>query len=387
MFLRLLLTCMVSALCCMTALSQAAAQNSTCDPALFKDFKNETSSLAEALAFLQTIDQSNVDNLKDERSGKITLPIEGVPVDFGANWDSFKEKRSHLLNQNQQNYSINEAHALLEQKFSVESTSAYRACLEANARDQIGIHLITTGITDDGLTLTVTYVPSPGTAGTLAVALNINGELKSVDVASNGKVGVELARDPRKNLRIVANGSGFSDNLLIVRVPTIIPVDPIPNCDDQSGGRCLRCKFDVKIDSAHGEYCDQDGSRSCPPGHIVATAGTRDFSCPMPVGRQVLARFDGTIQHDGRIGSCGLELKFNGETLDKDCSKQSANWGERELSPTPDGKAQFAGGIFLCENHLGDDHFNGRGPDSTCTLEGTAWIYTSDAPPPHVPGP
>jgi hypothetical protein len=57
-------------------------------------------------------------------------------------------------------------------------------------------------------------------------------------------------------------------------------------------------------------------------------------------------------------------------------------WGDREWSPAPDGSAELKAGIRICENHLGGDEFNGRGPTSLYTLEGTAWIFTSDIPPP-----
>jgi hypothetical protein len=78
-----------------------AAPPLSCTPDLFKDYSKGAYSDAATLAMLDIVDQSNFDTFKQNFAGNVTVPIEGVPVDFRASWDSFKDTRSRVFTEHQ----------------------------------------------------------------------------------------------------------------------------------------------------------------------------------------------------------------------------------------------------------------------------------------------
>jgi hypothetical protein len=88
-----------------------AQQQVACDPALFKDYSTGFKTEEETFALIDIVDSSNFNSFKQDFSGNVTIPIYGVPVDFGASYSSFNQQRDNLHKLYQTNYNSRAAQA------------------------------------------------------------------------------------------------------------------------------------------------------------------------------------------------------------------------------------------------------------------------------------
>jgi Na+-translocating ferredoxin:NAD+ oxidoreductase RnfE subunit len=80
-------------------IGEAESQLQTaCNPELFKDYSTGIKTAEETFAVLDIIDNDNFSAFKQHFSGDITIPIYGVPVDFGASYSSFDQKDLNYIN-------------------------------------------------------------------------------------------------------------------------------------------------------------------------------------------------------------------------------------------------------------------------------------------------
>jgi hypothetical protein len=143
-----------------------------------------------------------------------------VPVSFGATYGSFDTKRREVFRQYNYNYNSEYAQASLEITFSTNSTSAYRACLDALT--YLGVHMYAVDLNSDGVTILLRYRAPPKLIGDLDVDVEVSNptskSLTKLTVTMNGERRFSLARQS-SSTRIIANGGGYSASLLIPPPP------------------------------------------------------------------------------------------------------------------------------------------------------------------------
>ena len=99
-----------------------------CNAVLIPDFETLTDKSALAVHFLAIIDEETYESLKQGGGASAQVPIKGIPVDFGANYEQFKENRRKFFESNQ--YSMNLAQSLetVRSKVSPEAIRAWLEC-------------------------------------------------------------------------------------------------------------------------------------------------------------------------------------------------------------------------------------------------------------------
>lgn len=239
----------------------ASAQQLQCEPDMFKDFLSSQRNLAETLHLLKIVDTTNFSELKQGFNGNITLPIDGVPVDFGATYDSFDQKRTEVFSKHQTDYTKDESLADLQITFSTNSLSAYRGCLDAYVHSQIGLHLVATDVRDDAATIRVSYQSPPGEAKPLDVEIQSRGvsqpTVMSIRVKAGGEKSFIVDRLAKSDMRLTANGGGYSPSLMIPRLDSI----PSMPCKSYKAGhpeRKIACN-DKTADGYYWEIGDRSG--------------------------------------------------------------------------------------------------------------------------------
>ena len=73
--------------------AQQSSLGTECNPKLFQELDTGKRSLEETLATIEQVDESNFRELKKDASGNVTIPVKGVPVNFGATYESFETLR------------------------------------------------------------------------------------------------------------------------------------------------------------------------------------------------------------------------------------------------------------------------------------------------------
>jgi hypothetical protein len=198
---------------------------------MFKDFDLNQSSISVKLAIIDNVDQSNFEELRKKFSGNIIIPIGGTPIDFGATYESFDQRRSSLHEEYRSNYSKEESRYSLRIRFSSESGSAYRACLDTYERGLPGLHLSAKNVTDEDLTVVLKYVPGPHDPGSITVAVTGDGlnAPQQITLLSNQSRPFAVRRLPDKNLRLYAYSTGYDDDIFIPKPMKITRVTPSHN--------------------------------------------------------------------------------------------------------------------------------------------------------------
>ncbi|MBI2359043.1 MAG: hypothetical protein HYV04_09095 [Deltaproteobacteria bacterium] len=91
-----------------------------------------------ALATLKLVDQENYDQVKAGIGALGTIPIEGVPVDFGVSFDKFSEQRNKVYQKETLHFTRDTAHSLV---MSYLDESIAKTWLDCKRVKSPGFHL------------------------------------------------------------------------------------------------------------------------------------------------------------------------------------------------------------------------------------------------------
>jgi hypothetical protein len=232
------------------------AHETKCDPSLFKDSSASVLNIEETFALLDTVDQNNFESFKEAYNGNAIVPIDGVPVSFGADYKSFRQKRDELHKKYNLNYHVKQSRAATELKFSVLSNSAYQKCLETYANTQSGVHLSATDISPSGVTVIFKWKNPPGDHRSARVQVTAIGAVgdypRTINLVSDGSSSQIFGRNPQSELRISANWQGYHDELLI---PVIAQIPAKPALEICS----CRLPNGITMWGPKGEFCGGQG--------------------------------------------------------------------------------------------------------------------------------
>lgn len=178
-----------------------------CDADAFKEYSWEKSDLSESLSILDIVNESNFSSMKKDASGNVTIPIYGVPVNFGATYSSFDTTRNELFKQYSFQSNKISSREYVHYRFSGESTAAYGACVQGKIDLSKGLHLVISNATER--TFNVSVVNNTG--GTRALPSEV--EVKSGKTSKITKIAGGIApgsrfplnsftRDPEADLTI-----------------------------------------------------------------------------------------------------------------------------------------------------------------------------------------
>ena len=209
-----------------------AAAPLTCTPDLFKDYSKGGYSDAATLQTLDIVDRTNWDTFKQNFSGNVTVPIDGVPVDFGASYESFNETRTRVYTEHRFSSSKNTSLQWLNITYGTVGGTAYAKCLEAYIKVTSGIHIWASNVSAGGATVNVQWV-APAGMGKVMAKIKGTGAADgktdvSVDLVPSGASNFAIKRQADEEVRLYVNVPGYADDLVIPPDPKIAvaPVAP-----------------------------------------------------------------------------------------------------------------------------------------------------------------
>lgn len=236
------ITRFVLALAFIVAHSQAEAQvPRNCEAALIADVELTQISERTRIAFLQTIDSSNFEQIKNSAGFGASIPIEGIPLSAFANFEQFNEARRRYIESVDLRFDRDLAVLYVAQRVPQRAFTAFSQCIEADARQRYGLHLIPRQLGDDVVQLTIHWRPTPPTTAT---RLSVNIEI--LDGSETIRQQVRLpanAFEPLTHRRrseggmvlITASGGGIEP--VTIRVPAVDREPPLlPACRHPSHG-------------------------------------------------------------------------------------------------------------------------------------------------------
>lgn len=298
--------------------------SAACNPEFFKEVDSGTLSLEETLAIIDIVDADNFHKMGHDASGNVSIPVEGVPIKFGASYKDFSEKREILHKQYESNYSKREYQSWLRTSMS----STYVECLEkfTQSRDTPGLYIWTTAPTETEVTVHLKWIIQPGNHA-IDVTVNPSG---ASSVKTNGSVNFTapepfalhfppfaersfvLQHKADAQVRISAEDeNGNSANLDILPKPVILAGPVVPGCKKFDGRNCIFCEF---------KLADQEWARMA----------TKVYECgEMPSREKVASKVDlkyTVTDLKGAGHSCSILRYFafpNKRVLEKETEKHS----------------------------------------------------------------
>jgi hypothetical protein len=216
--------------------SASYAQVIECAPDLFKDLHTEDLDYSKKVNFLKIVDRENYNVAKQVFGADAVVPIEGVPVSFGGNYEEFDDQRERLFELLNTSTDLRSSKAVVQNAFSPLSTSAYKACLDANT--QAGVYVRPNLVRPTGGNLVVRYVhPSGGDDIELKIEKMINDDPSTLEVEyvtlgpGDGDT-ITFTKQARNNLSIVSRGGGY------IIPPFYFPADTASQFEPLGSGNC-----------------------------------------------------------------------------------------------------------------------------------------------------
>jgi hypothetical protein len=114
----------ISTICCLPSISRA----DNCDAALTRDYYNQVTDTKTTISLLKLIDESHFSDFKQKFSGNVIIPLDGVPVDFGADWSSYKQAVDRYASQLNINYSNEEYESIATSSVPEPARKDWLAC-------------------------------------------------------------------------------------------------------------------------------------------------------------------------------------------------------------------------------------------------------------------
>jgi hypothetical protein len=228
-------------------LTTHAVANSACDQALILETYSDKSSHSSDWRLATYMTDDTYTKVREKAKGSAS--IQGVPV--GAEYSKYRESIQNRTDRRNESLNINDARNILWTKLDPNSSGNYRACLEAEAKKQEGLHVSVIAATTASLTLSVFWNlrDSAATASPTYHPAQINGENLSSQTPPGGfrngsPTPITIPRPKDDTDFYLRNGAYNSAPIRILKSVDEWPV--LTNCAEQiSKGVCGRCEFDI----------------------------------------------------------------------------------------------------------------------------------------------
>lgn len=198
------------------SVSGAAAQVSDCAVALVRDQGELDMRRAQSLAQAEMIYRSSERSKQWE--GSIRVPIKGVPV--GGNAQSAESARDAYFSQSNLNWTDDRVVSVATQTLSRNSVETYRTCIDGI--QTYGVRILAHDAQEDEVTITIRWIGAAGSGATTG-DVNFSGGAVTTPITGSWRNGESrgyiVKRDPSRDLRIVANIGGATDNIFLSRWP------------------------------------------------------------------------------------------------------------------------------------------------------------------------
>ncbi|MFH1342987.1 MAG: hypothetical protein ABIL01_17555 [Pseudomonadota bacterium] len=273
----------------------------------------ETSSLA----LMRLIQQSS--KKESGWSGNVTVPIYGVPVNFGA---SGHEKATNSYFDNTKiNWSQERLLSVATQTLSKNAVEAYKACV--HGRKNNGVDIIVYDARPDAVTVSIRWIAPPGAPTQQSGSVTMSGgrpQNQFPSVWLSGSVfGNIIYRSANEDLRIVANVGNDTDNGFVAYLP---PVEwpaptPAPQPDQHLyvGTTPGVNAGEITSNPAHKNGATLDYGWSIRTG---PRAGTGIFMGQTPGLNAAIATTNQGLWRGGQTAQYGFALKQDDEYAAKD---------------------------------------------------------------------
>jgi hypothetical protein len=284
---------------CLTLLPTNIRAQENCALALIQDKGSLDLREGTSLALAQLLKRASAN--REHWEGAITVPIKGYLV--GANAKDLKEASDSYFANTNLKYSDERLISVATQTLSAKAVEAYETCIHAS---QSGPVITAHDGTPTEVTISVRWGGLPGAIadGTVDVIHGtVIGHFPERWLAGEDHT-VVVERDPRREVRVIANIGHQSDNKLIAYLPPALPTRPTRRAALLIGSCLGRAGLEgVRFWGPPTEYCN----------------GLREWGY-----------FDAQVQEVQVLGSCIGHGGPDGLTLwgprDKLCASEKG-WG------------------------------------------------------------
>jgi hypothetical protein len=188
---------------------------------------------------LRLIDRSNFQEKKRLFSGGITLPVDGIPIEGFANYESFDQARSREYARQSFELDTNESVNYVTQFVPPEAFNAYTDCLRANGLRNYGLHLIPVEVSDEFVGIDLFWNSAPPVSDA-ALTFEISGgqftQATPSSLPPSSYRAVNITRNEGEPLRVTVSANGYRPERLSVPAPTLAEI-PEQNRWEVSGYR------------------------------------------------------------------------------------------------------------------------------------------------------
>jgi hypothetical protein len=207
-------------------LALSATRSDECDPKLFQDYKSDVTNDNVTLSVLKIVSEKTFDQFKSNFGANIVIPLFGIPIDFGATWASFNQKRTEVFQKYKLNYNEQRARDYVEFKFSDNGTRAYVKCIEGTVLKQRGLHLAWGDTGNQSPTLIITWFDTPQPhpperTVNLKIASGRTTTNSRVNIFSGGRQTLLIPRDSKLDTTVAGNIRGVDS------AEATMPADPV----------------------------------------------------------------------------------------------------------------------------------------------------------------
>ena len=178
-------------------------------PTNFRSYDNSSFQVQ----MLKLIDQDNYNEVSNKIGSSATIPIEGIPVSFGGNYDAFRQQRESVLQKDTLNVSNSQVRDTLLTFLPPAIADAWRDCMVAK---KSGLVLEPTYSSDQSIVVHGSWYPAAN-VGDLKLDQvftrggTITGMPRSVVI--NGAFTFIVNRNPGELLLIVQSSQGYSASI------------------------------------------------------------------------------------------------------------------------------------------------------------------------------
>ena len=209
-------------------LGHAAQAAEECAKALVPDISIIKNDIASRAAFLSTIDQESYETLKSNAGLSGEFSVLDIPFGVKTDYNTFSDGRRKYFEQVQYSTSYKNASSYLLRTLPPEAFKAYTNCLQLQAQQNEGPHIVPLAVTDAAVTVKLIW-RSPSGVAKGRIAFDLRGfdeeSLKKLPktILSNSNTDLILARLPNQEARIAVRIRGRADSLVIPLAPIVVP--------------------------------------------------------------------------------------------------------------------------------------------------------------------
>jgi hypothetical protein len=231
----------------------SAGRAEDCDAVLVRDYYNRSTDSKTTLSLLKLMDQQHFDQFKQGFSGNVIVPLYGVPVDFGASWDTFKETRDRYINQLNINFSDEEHQTIATSSVPPGARKAWLECKIRSVRGSLFFEI--DSLSGDGSEVRITGEYSPQAGGGDGKLNPARPYVLSGDASFEGTPPetwppnlpstFTVKRNPKVDFFLTANLTNGQANTL--KLPPWTSNRLAAQCKPppDSDGYCIECEFEI----------------------------------------------------------------------------------------------------------------------------------------------